>query len=224
MYRIAKQSDMPGIISLWGETFGDSREQVKAFFAAFPDCRSYVAVEGGGVVSMVHALPQTLSPNISAVYLYAVATHKAHRGKGLCRNLMAFAEEDLKAQGVAACVLTPGEPFLFRFYENLAYETAFFRRRTPCSGGRPISAADYAHRRETLVTAPHMVYDENTLQYAQNLYGLTFYETRTGIAAAAEGYTAECLPEDLGDEPFAMVKWLAEPRAISPAYLGFSLE
>lgn len=224
MLRAAEISDREGIAALWRQAFGDTEQAVMDFFAAFSDCRSYVVEENGKIVSMVHALPQTLSPDLPAAYLYAVATDKAHRGKGLCRALMAFAEKDLKANGFAACVLTPGEPSLFRFYENSGYETAFFRRRTPFSGGRPISAAEYARRRETIVTAPHMVYDEHTLLYAQRLYGLTFYETATGIAAAGDGYTAECLPEDLGGEPFAMVKWLAEKRAIAPAYLGLSLE
>lgn len=224
MLRAAEISDREGIAALWRQAFGDTEQAVMDFFATFPNCLSYVAVEDGMVVSMVHALPQTLSPDLPAAYLYAVATDKAHRGKGLCRALMAFAEKDLKDNGFAACVLTPGEPSLFRFYENSGYETAFFRRRTPFPGGRPISAAEYARRRETIVTAPHMVYDEHTLLYARGLYGLTFYETATGIAAAGDGYTAECLPEDLGGEPFAMVKWLAEKRAISPAYLGLSLE
>ena len=224
MLRAAEISDREGIAALWRQAFGDTEQAVMGFFAAFPNCRSYMAEENGKIVSMVHALPQTLSPDLPAAYLYAVATDKAYRGKGLCRRLMAFAEKDLKANGFAACVLTPGEPSLFRFYENSGYETAFFRRRTPFSGGRPISAADYGRRRETLVAAPHMVYDENTLLYAQSLYGLTFYETDTGIAAAGDGYTAECLPEDLGGEPFAMVKWLTTAKAISPAYLGISLE
>lgn len=224
MFRLAEKQDIPGICALWRQAFGDTEQAVMGFFAAFPNCLSYVAVEDGKILSMVHALPQTLSPDTPAAYLYAVATDKAHQGKGLCRKLMAFAEEDLKARGFEAGILTPGEPSLFRFYENLAYETAFFRRRTAFPGGRPVSAAEYACRRETLVTVPHMVYDENTLLYAQKLYGLTFYETDTGIAAAGETYTAEVLPEDIGGEPFAMVKWLTEPRAISPAYLGLSLE
>lgn len=224
MVRIADQSDISRMTALWCETFGDSQAQVETFFRAFPNCLSYVAEEAGQVLAMVHALPQTLSPHIPAAYLYAVATDKTQRGRGLCRRLMAFGEQDLKARGFAACVLTPGEPSLFRFYENLGYETAFFRHRTAFGGGRPISAAEYAKKRETLVSVPHMVYDSNTLSYAEKLYDLTFFETETGIAAASERYTAEVLPEDLGGEPFAMIKWLDAPRPIPKAYLGLALE
>ena len=224
MFRIAEKSDISQIVALWGEAFGDSRESVEEFFRTFPNCLSYVAEEDGEVLAMVHGLPQILSPDTKAVYLYAVATAKAHRGKGLCRKLMAFAEADLQSRGFAACVLTPGEPSLFGFYEKLAYETAFFRHRTPFSGGRPIGLETYLRRRETLVPTAHMVYDKSTLAYAQKLYGLTFYETATGMAAAGDTYTAEVLPEDVGGEPFAMVKWLSEKQPLNQAYLGISLE
>jgi len=71
-----------------------------------------------------------------------------------------------------------------------------------------------------------MVYDRATLAYAADVYGLTFYETDTGIAAAAPRYTAEMLPEDTEGTRFAygMIKWLDEPRELQNAYLGFALE
>ena len=79
MFRPAVKSDLPGIIALWREAFGDSPEAVSYFFKSFPGCISYVADDGGEVVSMVHALPQTLSPDIPAAYVYAVATLRSHR-------------------------------------------------------------------------------------------------------------------------------------------------
>ena len=225
MYQTAIPSDLPGITALWGEAFGDSPRDVSGFFEAFPDCISYVAGDGGRIVSMVHALPQTLSPDLPAAYVYAVATAKSHRGRGLCRELMAFAEGDLRRRGFACCVLTPGEPGLFRFYEALGYESAFYRRRTAFPGGTEISLSDYLSRRERLLQTPHMVYDRATLSYAAGVYGLRFYETETGVAAAGAQYTAEVLPQDAqGGEPFAMVKWLNAKRPLNHAYLGFALE
>lgn len=222
--RTAAPSDLPAITALWGEAFGDGPDAVAFFFESFPDCRSYVAEEAGAITAMVHALPQTLSPDLPAAYLYAVATGKTHRGKGLCRELMAFAEADLASRGFRCCVLTPGEESLFRFYEKLGYKTAFTRNRAACSGGRPISAEAYAALREQVLTAPHMVYDLRTLEYAAAVYGLTFYATDTGCAAAGERYTAEVLPEDAGGSPFAMVKWLGEEKTLENAYLGLALE
>ena len=226
MLRTAVKTDLPGIIALWQEAFGDSPEAVSYFFKSFPNCISYVAEDGGEVVSMVHALPQTLSPDTPAAYIYAVATLRTHRGKGLCRALMAFAEADLQTRGFACAVLTPGELGLFDYYERLGYETAFTRRRVKFSGGTAISLPEYLLRRERLLDKPHMVYDQATLAYAADVYGLTFYETDTGIAAAAPRYTAERLPEDTRGDRFAygMIKWLDEPRELQNAYLGFALE
>ena len=221
MIRTSRPSDLPGIAALWQEAFGDSPNAVAAFFAHFPQCRSYVAEDDGKIVSMVHALPRTLSPNIPTAYIYAVATAKTHRGRGLCRRLMAFAEAELEKSGIHTTVLTPGEPPLFRFYEDLGYRTAFFRSRTPFSGGEPISLPEYNRLREELLQLPHMVCTEHFLQYARTLYDLTFYKTPTGIAAAGPHFTAEVLPEDLSDAPYAMVK---TAQTIPNAYLGFGLE
>ena len=226
MFRTAAKTDLPGITALWQEAFGDSPEAIAYFFKSFPNCLSYVAEEQGKIVSMVHALPQVLSPDVPAAYVYAVATLRSHRGKGLCRALMAFAEADLRQRGFACCVLTPGEPGLFDYYKALGYETAFTRRRTAFSGGEPVCAAEYLALREQLLTVPHMVYDRATLSYAGEVYGLTFYKTETGCAAAAPRYTAEALPQDAEGSRFAyaMVKWLGEPRTLDNAYLGFALE
>ena len=139
---------------------------------------------------------------------------------------MAFAEDDLRKRGFACCVLTPGELGLFDFYESLGYGIAFTRARTLFSGGTPISLTEYLTRREQLLQVPHMVYDRQTLIYAADIYGLTFYETAGGIAAAAPCYTAEVLPQDSEGARFAygMIKWLETPRTLQDAYLGFALE
>ena len=226
MLRLATKSDLPGIVTLWQEAFGDSPEAVSYFFQSFPGCLSYVAEEEGEVISMVHALPQTLSPDTSAAYVYAVATLRSHRGKGLCRDLMAFAEQDLSSRGFSCAVLTPGELGLFDYYERLGYSIAFTRRRVKFSGGTELTLSQYLSKREQLLQEPHMAYDRNTLSYAADVYGLSFYETNTGIAAAGPRYTAEVLPEDTEGDRFAygMIKCLGEAREWNNAYLGFALE
>ena len=226
MLRQAVPADLEGICALWQEAFEDSEQAVRFFFQFFPQCVSYVAEEDGKIVSMVHALPQVLSPDTPAAYIYAVATLRSCRGKGLCRKLMAFAEEDLKRRGFGCCVLRPGEQSLFAFYRELGYHTAFTRRRIPFSGGTPIAVSEYLARRAELLREPHMVYDAQTLSYAQKVYGLTFYRTEGGIAAASPDYTAEVLPQDLEGERFAfgMVKQLSDKPSEITGFLGFALD
>ncbi len=226
MFRTALSSDQSGLFSLWQEAFCDSEQEIAAFFAAFPRCRSYVAEEKGIITAMVHALPQTLrtETDLPAAYIYAVATRRSYRCRGLCRGLMAFAEADLKSRGFSCAVLSPAEPSLFRFYAALGYAAAFTRNRTPWNGtGVPVSAACYAHLREALLPVPHMVYDGDTLRYVRQVYGLTFYQTPDGCTAAGPDGALEVLPADLNGCPNAMLKWLDKPRPLTPAYLGFDL-
>lgn len=225
MERLAQQLDFPGIAALWQEAFGDPEAEIRQFFAAFPACISYVTVDRGQVVAMAHALPQTLMPKGPAAYLYAVATARTHRGRGLCRSLMAFAEQDLKKRGFLCCVLSPAEAGLFDYYRSMGYETGFVRQRTAFLGGQPIDIGEYLRRREQLLNGVHMRCDQNTLRYAARCYGLQFYATDTGIAAVGTHGPAEVLPEDTrGGQPNGMVKWLCGTGAEETGYLGFALE
>lgn len=222
---LARSSDREGICHLWQQVFGDSREAVEQFFRFFPRCRSYVVREQGQILSMIHALPQTLSPDVPAAYLYAIATAPEHRGQGLCRRLMEAVHEDLSKEGVRLTVLTPATPSLFDFYATMGYAPAFSRGHNPFPGGMPISAEEYALLREQLLCdTPHMVCDLQTLQYAETLYGLTFYRTADGCAAASGQRTLEVLPRDLGGVPYAMAQWLREPLPLSGAFPGYGLD
>ena len=223
--RLAQPSDRDGICALWQQVFGDSRETVEQFFEAFPRCRSYVLREQGQVLSMVHALPQTLSPDVPAAYVYAVATAPEHRGRGLCRRLMEAACEDLRKEGFRLTVLTPASPSLFDFYGAMGYEPIFTRAHSTFSGGTPVSPETYLLLRERILRdVPHMVCDLQTLRYAEALYGLTFHQTADGCAAASCQRTLEVLPQDLGGSPFAMALWLKEPIPLSCAFPGYALD
>ncbi|MBP3634037.1 MAG: GNAT family N-acetyltransferase [Oscillospiraceae bacterium] len=214
MYRLSQQQDIPQIISLWQTVFGET--------PILPPGLCFVAELEGRIVSMLHALPQTLLADRAhkAYYLYAIGTDPNYRGQGICRQLMAFAERALDAD---CLVLVPAQESLFGFYETMGYKTAFTRHKTAFCGGEEISMAQYLHLREALLqSVPHMVYED--LSYAQRIYGLKFYKTASGICAASEHFTAECLPEDLGSVPCGMIKWLSNEVPLQSAYLGFTLE
>ena len=227
--RPAYPSDLPAVKTLWQAIFGDTPESVEAFFRAFPKCRAVVAeAEDGTLVSMVNVLTQTLAypgGTLPVAYLYAIGTREDYRGRRLGQTLTGYAEALLARLGYALTALTPAAPSLFRYYAQQGYIPAFFRSRTAFSGGREVDAAAYLERREAILEkVPHIRYDAATLAYVQAVYGLRFYETDTGIAAAGDSYTGEVLPEDLGGTPFAMAKWLCTPRPMEPGYLGFAME
>lgn len=226
--RPAYPSDRAAMTALWQQVFGDSEATITGFYEAFPRCRAAVAEnEVGALVSIVHVLPQTLTvedQTIPAAYLYAVATRPDYRGRGLASTLIRFTEALLERLDYRCAVLVPAEPSLFSYYARLGYTTAFLRNHTPFPGGREIGWEEYHQRREALLTEPHITYSPEYYAYLQQAYGVNFYETQTGIAAAAGDYTAEVLPQDLGGTPCAMLKWLGRPRTLPSGYLGFALE
>ena len=215
MYRLATTTDIPGVKALWREAFEEE--------PVLPDCPCYVAELDGKIVGMLFAIPQIFRADRDhkAAYLYAIATLKAYRGRGICRELMAYAEAHVAAD---CCVLVPAGESLFDFYRALGYETAFYRKFTVSGGNREISMEEYLQLREQILEGtPHMVWDD--LTYAQTIYGLRFYKTEEGITAwSPERRTVENLPEDLGGVPYGMIKWLGEEEDFRWGYLGFALD
>ena len=223
--RAARPEDKPGLTALWTRVFGDPPEAVDAFFRAFPDRLCWVAEAEGTVAAMAHGLRQTFSPDVPAVYLYAVATAPEFRRQGLCRRLLSLAHGDLLEQGVRLVTLTPAEPSLFSYYRALGYEPTFSRNRSSFPGGRPVSPETYLTLREdALRHVPHTVCGKDLLDYAGTLYDLTFYQTAAGCAALSPRGPAEVLPEDTGGAPCAMGLWLRDPLPMEGAFPAFALD
>ena len=109
---------------LWQEAFGDSDDTVKAFFATgFSPDRCHYLTEKGEIVSALYWFDCTLEEKKLA-YIYAVATKKDCRGRGLATRLMEETHNILREKGYAGAILVPGEKNLFSYYEKLGYRTA----------------------------------------------------------------------------------------------------
>lgn len=105
---------------LWDEAFGEGDVFCSRFFCYhFRAEDSFVICEGEELYAMLHTLRCTLNGR-SARYLYAVATRKSHRGRGLFsalhRALLDEAREDL-------FFLIPEREELRPFYEKRGYRT-----------------------------------------------------------------------------------------------------
>ena len=82
------QSQTEDLRTLWKEAFGDEDAFLDIFYThgfQFDRCRCIT--ENGKVVAALYWFDCILSGRPVA-YLYAVATDKHHRGKGLCRTLL----------------------------------------------------------------------------------------------------------------------------------------
>ena len=151
----AQQRQLRG---LWQEAFGDTEEYLDLFFsAAFSPSRCRCAVEEGTVTAALYWLDGTCR-GIKIAYLYAVATAKAFRGRGIASKLMADTHAHLTRLGYAGAVLVPGEAPLFGFYEKLGYRTCSHITDFVCTGSsdevqlRRIDGADFAKQRREILS------------------------------------------------------------------------
>lgn len=168
--------DRVALQALWKVCFGDDMAYTSLYFDRYDiSQRVFVARDGKAIAAMAIWFPATLvdanGEETPAAYLYAVATAPQFRRRGICRELMAFAEKHLKTLGMQAVALVPGSPELFRFYEKLGYQTAFscqeIKVRTPQTGIaiRPISANRYWQLRQMLLWQDYLSYNEEELAY-----------------------------------------------------------
>lgn len=123
---------------LWQLAFGDGEEAIDCFSrTAYAPDRCLYLTEQDRVTAALYWLDCAYRGRKLA-YLYAVATHPDHRGKGLCRQLMEKAHTLLKQQGYAAAMLNPADDGLRRMYRKMGYRTATCVSEFGCTAGDPI--------------------------------------------------------------------------------------
>lgn len=192
---------------LWQEAFGDSEEALDSFFATgFSPDRYHCISEDGIPVSALYWFDCSLDGHRLA-YLYAVATLKSHRGKGLAHRLMRETHEILKKQSYAGAVLVPGTADLSAFYEKLGYRTVTTVKEFTCSEAHKpvaleeVTATAYARLRNHLLPPGGVVQEGAALDYLQACAKLYAGEGFL-LSAAAEG---DCLQvqEFLGNTSLA---------------------
>lgn len=159
--------------NLWIEAFADTQETIDAFFAvAFSDTRTECILENGMPVSALYWFDcQCYGRKLA--YIYAVATAKEHRGKGLAHRLLGNTHTRLTQQGYAGAILVPSSQSLFDFYEKIGYRTATTITEFSASWGdtpvtlTEIDADRYATLRKTYLPLGGVVQEKEMLSYLQ---------------------------------------------------------
>lgn len=115
---------IPALRRLWRQAFGDEERFLDMFFSTgFAPDRCRCVWEGEALVAAAYWLDGALEERTLA-YVYAVATDKDHRGRGIGSALMEDLHRTLTARGYAGAALVPGAPGLRRFYQRLGYRDA----------------------------------------------------------------------------------------------------
>lgn len=231
---------------LWHLAFGDGEEFIDLFFrTGFSADRCLYLTENGQLTAALYWLDCAYKGQKQA-YIYAVATHPDHRGKGLCRNLMDKAHRILTNQGYAAALLRPADEGLRRMYRNMGYRTATLVSEFDCTAGkavplRQIGAEEYARLRRQYLPEYGVLQEGASVTYLASyaelyagedflLAGAVYSGTFIGMELLGNRDAAPGILGALGQEtgrfrcpgreiPFGMFLPLRED-AEEPGYLG----
>jgi ribosomal protein S18 acetylase RimI-like enzyme len=155
--------------NLWQLAFGDSMEFIDLFFrTAYSSDRCLYLTEDDEITAALYWLDCGYQEQKQA-YIYAVATHPDHRGKGLCRRLLKDVHKHLVETGYESAMLVPETESLRQMYRKLGYEDCTTVSEFSCTAGdspmllRAIGPAEYAALRRELLPG------NSVLQEGENL-------------------------------------------------------
>ncbi len=243
---------IPALRALWREAFGDGEAFLDRFFeTAFSPDRCRCAKDRDTVASALYWFDGAYEGGRVA-YLYAIATAKAYRGRGICGALMANTHRHLAELGYTGAVLVPSTPSLFAFYEKMGYSVCGRVHEFCCPAakeGLPIQEIDgpkYEALRRSFLPKGGIVQEKESIRFLQA--EASFY-TGEGflLAARKEGKrlhgiellgesakapfilhsldcTKGCFRAPLGEKPFAMYRPLQNSSAPPPTYLGLAFD
>lgn len=119
--------DLIEVKELWKECFGDEDEFIDRFLVRFYSPQTtFLHREEERVVAMLHVVAFTSAFGRTG-YVYAVATDKEYRRRGLAAELLREAEEWCRANGFDALMLIPQNDSLVRYYAGLDFEDVALR-------------------------------------------------------------------------------------------------
>ena len=133
MIRLSQKEDTPDITALWQEAFGDSEEDIRFFLnnKYIPE-NTVVFDDNGRIASVFFLLSGDMrikGVDYPSYYLYAAATLKSYRGKGIMGQMLEFAKNLASGRGIEFICLRPADKSLFDFYEKHGYKTVFYSKK-----------------------------------------------------------------------------------------------
>lgn len=183
------------ILTLWKQGFPeDTEEDIRRFVDTFRrEARCLLLFEDGEARSMAFLIPAQMDVH-RVWYIYAAVTAKAYRGRGLFHRLLEEILDRAAQERVDGLFLRPGTASLFAYYSRLGFETVFSVEHFRCKVNKLDTeketfawqniTSNHALCREywlSVCDVPHIVWSENTTEYAVSLL------ENGGMVASAKG-------------------------------------
>ena len=245
------KAQIPQLLSLWKAVFGDWNGFWETFLkTGFSSHRCRCILEEDQIMAALSWLDCSCEGQKMA-YIYAVVTDPAHRGKGLCRRLLADTHRLLTALGYTAALLVPAEESLRTMYEKMGYQTCTYVSEFEAEAGsdpvplRTIGPEEFACLRRRFLPSAGVLQEQENLAFlsrqAQFYTGEDFLmatyseggkltamellgnrDAAPGILRALDCQTGHFRCP--GTEiPFAMIHPLTQDTVI-PSYFGFAFD
>lgn len=112
---------------MWTDTFDEKREYLDYFFDnVFDDETTFIYRENNKIVASLYGIPYKIKCDENnsikdVLYLYALATDKDYRKRGIMTRLLEEAYEYSKKKAFSGCILIPANESLFDFYKSRGY-------------------------------------------------------------------------------------------------------
>ena len=197
------QEQISGLRQLWKLAFGDTDTFLDIFFdRAFSLDRCLCTWEADTVLAALYWFDCEVWGRKIA-YLYAVATHPAYRGRGLCHRLMESVHEILGARDYAGVILVPQEENLRKFYGGMGYRDCGGVAEQFCTAAetavsiRQVDAVTYGILRRTLLPQGGVCQEGENLRFLEATAKL--YAGEDFLLAASEQDGALWAMELLGN-------------------------
>ena len=245
------KDQIPQLVRLWKEVFGEYDGFWELFLdTAFSPDHCRCITEDGQVMAGLYWFDCSCEGDKIA-YIYAVVTDPRHRGKGLCRKLMADVHDLLKDRGYDSVMLVPADEDLREMYRKMGYEDCTRIGSLTCTAGefpveiRNVGIIEYADLRRKLLPEKAVLQEGVQLPFlaaqAQLFAGEDFLlaawlegNTLHGMELLGNTTAAPGILRALGcetgifqvpgsDKPFAMIHKIQE-QAVIPEYFGFSFD
>ncbi len=233
MIVFAEERHIRDIARLWFEAFGDREAEVLVYLDTL---LKYCIVfeEDGKVMGMLFLLPVNCGVR-KGRYVYAVATFKAYRGRGISTELLDFAKKFIDENNESFLVLVPQSKSLFDFYENRGFKAfSCVNKITGCHveeneifSCKVISPDEYFEKRKEYLTGDSLIeWDVYMLGFAKKMYDGDFimieeYGREIGIAFMAKGgnevFVKEVLSENF-KKAIAAIQNICNTEKLSIVY------
>ena len=198
------REDIPRLRHLWQEAFGDDEVFLDSFFeTAFSYGRCRCVFMGSYLAAALYWLDCQWEEK-KVAYIYAVATDKAYRGQGLCRQLMEDTHKHLLKNGYTGAALVPGNEGLFALYKKIGYRPFCPMDKTEISaGGTPVclnklSAEEFGQKRRKRLPKGGILQEGVTLSYLDRF--TEFFEADGSLMCLSREADVAYFQEYLGDK------------------------